>query len=166
MTFADLIAGESVFVDANTLTYYHQPHPVLALPCKQLLERIDNQELAGFTSTHVLSEVAHRLMTLEAIAQFGWPFAGIGNRLRNHPADVQRLTTFRAALATIMGSNLQILTISPSLVITAAALSQQVGLLSSDALLVAIMQAHGLTRLASHDADFDRVPGLTRYAPV
>ena len=40
------------------------------------------------------------------------------------------------------------------------------GLLSNDALIVAVMQANGLTRLASHDADFDRVPGLTRYAPA
>jgi hypothetical protein len=29
-----------------------------------------------------------------------------------------------------------------------------------------MMQAHGLTHLASNDPDFDRVLGLTRYAPV
>ncbi|MGH7138169.1 MAG: hypothetical protein ACREHD_20655 [Pirellulales bacterium] len=37
-------------------------------------------------------------------------------------------------------------------------------MLSGDALIVATMQHFGLTSLASHDADFDRVPGLTRYA--
>jgi predicted nucleic acid-binding protein len=51
-------------------------------------------------------------------------------------------------------------------VLSAAALSQQQGLLSGDALVVAVMQAHGLTLVASHDADFDRVPGITRYAPA
>jgi predicted nucleic acid-binding protein len=35
-----------------------------------------------------------------------------------------------------------------------------------DALVVAVMQAHGLAHLASHDADFDRVPWLTRYEPI
>ena len=35
-----------------------------------------------------------------------------------------------------------------------------------DALLIAVMQANGLTSLASHDSDFDRVPSLTRYTPV
>ena len=35
-----------------------------------------------------------------------------------------------------------------------------------DALAVAVMRGHGLTLLASHDADFDRVPGITRYAPA
>ncbi|MBW3540208.1 MAG: PIN domain-containing protein [Planctomycetes bacterium] len=38
--------------------------------------------------------------------------------------------------------------------------------LTNDALVVAVMQAHGLPDLASHDADFDRVAGLTRYAPA
>jgi predicted nucleic acid-binding protein len=31
---------------------------------------------------------------------------------------------------------------------------------------VALMRANGLTHLASNDADFDRVPGITRFAPV
>ena len=50
MTFADLVAGDAVFVDANTLTYHFQPHPVWGPPCNDLLQRIANQELAGFTS--------------------------------------------------------------------------------------------------------------------
>jgi predicted nucleic acid-binding protein len=29
-----------------------------------------------------------------------------------------------------------------------------------------MMQSHGLSALASLDADFDRVPGITRIAPV
>ena len=60
---------------------------------------------------------------------------------------------------------IQLLTIAPSLIATAAAVSQQTGLLSNDALIVAVMQQHGLTELASHDTDFDRVPGVTRYSP-
>ena len=84
MIFADLLAGDSVFLDANILTYPFQPHPVWGPPCALLLKRIENQELLGFTSTHVLSEMAHRLMTVEASNAFGWPFAGIGNRLRTN----------------------------------------------------------------------------------
>ena len=86
--------------------------------------------------------------------------------LRRHPADVQKLTQFRQAIETVVNSKLHVLNITPSLVLAAAALSQQTGLLHNDALIVAVMQAHGLNNLASHDADFDRVPGLTRYAPA
>jgi hypothetical protein len=45
-------------------------------------------------------------------------------------------------------------------------LSHQTGLLCGDALIVAVMQANGLALLASKDPDFDRVPGITRYAPA
>jgi predicted nucleic acid-binding protein len=166
MTFADLLAGDAVFVDANILTDHFQPHPVWGPACSHLLQRIENGELAGSTSTHVLSELSHRLMTIEASVLFGWPFAGIANRLRTHPARVQQLTAFRLAVDRVLQSSLQVLVVAPPLVSTAAALSQQVGLLSNDALIVAVMQANGLTRLASSDQDFDRVPGLTRYEPV
>ena len=166
MTFADLVAGDVVFVDANILTYHFQPHPVWGRSCNDLLQRIENRELAGFTSTHALSEVSHRLMTIEASVLFGWPFAGISNRLRAHPAQVQKLTAFRQAIDRILQSNLQVLALAPALVAAAAALSQHVGLLSNDALIAAVMQANGLTRLASSDQDFDRVPGLTRYEPA
>jgi predicted nucleic acid-binding protein len=44
--------------------------------------------------------------------------------------------------------------------------SQQHGLFANDALIVAVMQQHGLTNMASNDADFDRVPGLIRFAPL
>jgi len=166
MTFADLLPGDAVFVDANTWTYHFQPHASYGPPCAALLQRIENQELAGFTSTHVLSEVSHRLMTIQASALFTWPSAGIGNRLRTHPAQVQQLTAFRLAIDHILQSNLQVVTVPPYLLASAAALCQQIGLLTNDGLIVAVMQAHGLSKLASNDTDFDRVPGLTRYAPA
>ena len=51
-------------------------------------------------------------------------------------------------------------------ILLAADLSRLHGLLSGDALMAASMQRHGLTLLASNDADFDRIPGITRYAPI
>src|SRR5262249_19662111 len=146
--------------------YRFSLHPQFGPACTDLLERIERQELAGFTSTHVLSEVAHRLMTLEAITLFGRPQANIGNWLRTHPAEVAKLTHFRQAIDHTVQSSLQIVTVSRADLATAAALCQQIGLLTNDALVVAVMQAHGLTKLASLDADFDRVPGVTRYAPA
>jgi len=38
--------------------------------------------------------------------------------------------------------------------------------ITNDALIVAVMQLHNVTNLASHDADFDRVPALTRFGPL
>jgi predicted nucleic acid-binding protein len=130
-----------------------------------LLTRIEDQEIRAFTSTHVLSEVAHHLMTLEAATLFGWS-SRIVSRLKQQPAKIQQLTAFRKSIETVAQLNLQVLTVLPDSITVAAGLSQQHGLLSNDALIVAVMQLHGLTHLASSDADFDRVPGITRYAPA
>jgi predicted nucleic acid-binding protein len=165
MTFADLSGGERLFLDANPLVYYFGSHPLLGPACKQLFQRIGKQELTAFTSTHVLSEAAHHLMTMEASTRFGWT-SKVVQRLKQQPATLQQLSDFRLAVEKVPQLGIRVLTIAPDLIATAAAISQQTGLLSNDALVVAVMQATGLTSLASNDADFDGVPGLTRYTPA
>jgi predicted nucleic acid-binding protein len=166
MTFADLVPGDAVFLDANTLVYHFTSDPQFGSACGQLLQRIENQEIQGLTSTHILTEVAHRIMTIEATSAFGWPLAGMARRLRKHPLQVQQLVGFDNTVERILQSSIHILTIPAALTKVATMLSRQTGLLSNDALIVAVMQAHALTKIASSDTDFDRVPGLTRYAPL
>ena len=166
MTFDVIPGGLAVFVDANALLYYFTAHPRYGPACQKLLDRIENKELAGFTSAHVLAEVVHRLMTIEACQRFGWPAKGIAQRLRKHPAEVQQLTRARQALDEITLIGLDVLPIGKTQISLAPDISRQFGLLCGDALVVAVMQTQTLTNLASRDADFDRVPGLTRYAPA
>ena len=164
MTFADIPAAAAIFLDANVFVYHFEPHVAYGAACTDLLERVEHQQLSGFTSAHVLSEVGHRLMALEAMKAFGWPQAGIAVRLRNHPAQVQTLGQFRVALQEIPRYGIQIFDTISALIDMAAGISQQTGLLHNDALIVAVMRHHGLTNIASEDSDFDRVPGITRYA--
>lgn len=166
MTFADIAVAAAVFLDANTFIYAFGPDPTLGPPCDQLLDRILRREIQGFTSSHVLSDVAHRLMTLEASAAFGWPMAGIARRLKRHSPQLQTLVRHCRALDEINLVGVQTLAVSGAQVSLAADASRQFGLLSSDALLVVVMRDNGLSLLASHDADFDRVPGITRYTPA
>jgi predicted nucleic acid-binding protein len=166
MTFDQIPASAFVFIDANILIYYFAPDPALGPTCQQLVGRITRQEFHAYTSTHVLLDVAHRLMTLEAIARFGWPQTGIARRLRQHPAEVQQLQRYRQAFDEVPRLGIEILSIAPHLLGAAGAISQQTGLLTEDALIVALMQDQAIAGIASHDPDFDRVPGLTRYLPL
>src|SRR5262245_18913205 len=124
MTFANLVAGMQVLLDANTLLYHFTNHAVFGPPCTQLLHRIRSQALYGFTAVHVLAEVAHRLMTIEAGALFGWPPAGMANRLRRHPAEVGQLTQFRQAIDAIPNLGLRILAVEAAHLSTAVRISQ------------------------------------------
>lgn len=166
MTFAHIARGASAFVDANTLVYHFTADPNYGPACKLLIERIARAEIRGVTSAHVVSDVAHRVMTVEAIAALGWPAKGIAYRLRKNSTDIQRLTRFRQAVQEVPRIGIRIVPVDLPLVEAATVLSQQHGLLTGDALIVAVMQQHGLTGIASLDDDFDRVPGLTRYGPV
>lgn len=114
----------------------------------------------------MLSDVAHRLMSLEACATFGWPYAGIAQRLSRHPNEVKQLFRFRMAIEAAIAIGIQAIPVHPSHIDTATSVSQQFGLLSNDALIVALMQTQGISQLASHDADFDRVTGFQRFESV
>ena len=167
MTFADLVNGDSVFLDANTLIYHFGPHPQFGPACNELVRRIENQNLLGFVSTHILTEVAHRLMTFEAATMAGWSASQVTRRLRQQPendsepepvpcGDREHLQFPYPDPQHSRGFDCE----------CSSAVSQQIGLLSNDALIVAVMQANGLSKLASNDADLDRVPGFIRYTPT
>jgi predicted nucleic acid-binding protein len=166
MIFTDLLDGQSILLDANIFVYYYSGDSLFGLPCKELIERIGRRQIVGITTTHIVCDVAHRLMTLEAASRFGWPMKGIAYRLKRQPSEVQQLVRFRQAIDNLFQLGIQVLTIPPSMIATAATISQQTGLLTNDALVVAVMREQGLANLASHDADFDRVAGVLRFGPA
>ena len=166
MTFNQIPGNTSVFLDANILVYDFTPDPTFGAECQVLMERIYKwQDFVAYTSTHVLGEMAHQLMILEAARVFGWPLTGITRRLRQNPTEIQKLTGFRQAIDEVPRLGIEVLPIERHLPPLAAALSQVHGLLTNDALILATMQDQAIKHIASHDPDFDRVPGITRYAP-
>ena len=66
MNLSQIPSGAAVFLDANTVHYHFNAHPAYGVACTALLDRIDNQDVQGVTSAHVLGELAHRHMTQEA----------------------------------------------------------------------------------------------------
>lgn len=166
MSFLDLPLGVDVFLDANTLVYHFTAEPLYGAACTALMKRIENRQLGAIISVDVLSDVAHRLMTLEAAAVNGWPLAGLAARLRKRRGEISKLTIYGQAITDIAKAGIRILPISQPLVEAAAGIAAQHGLLMGDSLIVAVMQANGVMHIASADSDFDSVPGILRYGPV
>jgi predicted nucleic acid-binding protein len=166
MTFDDIAAGAAVFLDANTFIYHFSNHPKYGPASTALVERIERQEIRGFTSSHCIADVAHRLMTIEAMGRLGWPAAGLAARLRKNHFEIPNLTLYQQAIAQIGQLGIQVVAVTDQLVSAATSFSRQYELLTGDALIVAAMRQLGLTDIASQDDDFDREPGLTRYSPI
>jgi predicted nucleic acid-binding protein len=166
VTFDDIPSGAAVFIDANCLVYAATSDPQFGTACQRLLEHIEHQKFQGTTSAHVLGDLSHRLMTIEAAMTLRRSMTGISGWLRRHPSEVQGLARYRQAIDDLQAIPIPILSVTGAQVSRAADLSRQFGLLTNDALVFAVMREHSLTYLASNDPDFDRVPGITRYAPI
>lgn len=63
---SDVPYGTSIFVDANVFIYAIVDDSNYGAACKSLLARIDEGELLGHTSTVAVSNMAHRVMTIDA----------------------------------------------------------------------------------------------------
>jgi predicted nucleic acid-binding protein len=160
------VIGDTVFVDANIFINHFTNHPKFGTSCTRLLERIELKDFHGFTASNRLADVAHRVMTIEAMGRMGWPATSLAARLKKHHAKIPKMSLYQQATAKVGQLGIHVLAISEQLVLAAMSCSQQYELLIDDALIVAVMHDQGLTKIASHDADFDRVPGLTRYGPA
>ena len=71
MIYADVPSGATVFLDASVFIHHFEPNALFGPSSTEFLERIENQGITGVNGTHIVSEVAHRLMTIEAMQAFG-----------------------------------------------------------------------------------------------
>ena len=97
------------------------------------MQQIEQGVISGFTSTDVLTDVAHRVMTLEAILVNGWPYAGIAARLRKHRDTIAKLSSFRQAIASLPQLNIQMIPITQPVLEAATLASLKYELLTGDA---------------------------------
>ena len=81
MTFDDLHDGESSLSSAGRPCWTATSPPILstvAMVLGSMAQYSGNHRPSSpYASTHVLSNAAHRSMTIEASAKFGWPVAGL-----------------------------------------------------------------------------------------
>jgi predicted nucleic acid-binding protein len=149
----------------NIFYYHFVETPALSDPCTTFLERAANGSIEVCTSSHILSEAIHKVMLAEAEAIFGRNRAGLVNWLQRHRHRITELSKFLQAADGLAAMGLLLVPTDAALLVQAAILSAQLGLLTNDALVVALMRRHALTNLATNDDDFDGIPGLTVWKP-
>ncbi|MBI2911074.1 MAG: type II toxin-antitoxin system VapC family toxin [Chloroflexi bacterium] len=162
MRLEALPAGRGVFIDANIFIY----HLAGQFPaCRRLLERCEAGDVEGSTGIHVLLEVLHRLMMLEAVQKGLISPGNVARKLKEHPEVVRSLQDYQRLAASIPEMGVQIVPVDSQLVRASAAVRRRHGLLVNDSLSVAMMEAGGLQAIATADRDFQRVTGLEVFTP-
>lgn len=157
--------GSHVFVDATVFHYALIPTFDTSPDCLDFLDRAIAAEVSLSTNIQVLADVLHKAMTSEAAQIAGRDRSGIVGYLKRHPEIIRRCVEWPSAVARLNTIPLRILDIDIPLLEEAASLAHAYGLLTNDAVIVAMMRRHSIIHLATNDDDFDRVPGITVWKP-
>jgi predicted nucleic acid-binding protein len=163
LTLDRVPSASRIFLD-STIFVYHATGA--SVQCRSLLERCERGDVAGVTSVVVLAEVAHRLMTIEAVSAGLVSGKDIVKKLHARPDLVSRLHLYQEQVERIPLMGVDVLPLQVSALLRSAEIRHQYGLLVNDSLVVASASEAGVGHLASADADFRRVKELKLYRPT
>lgn len=161
----NLPTGTRCLIDANIFYYHYVDTPSFSEACSDLLQRVLDGEVIGFTSTHLAAEAIRKVMLGEAASRFARPSAGILRWLQQHPGSISQLSDFESLAADFAAMNLTMLLVDPPTLIAAAGLSRNTGLLTNDAIALALMGREGLDHFVTNDDNFDVITGLRVWKP-
>lgn len=159
-TLEEIAPGQMVFVDANIFIYHFTGR---SMACRTLLERCEEGEVLGITGAHVVLEVLHRLMMLEAVQKDLISPGNVARRLRERLDIVRALDEYARHAGRIDDMGVRILPVDAQVVRASHEVRRAAGLLINDSVSVAMMQQDGIRAIATQDQDFKTVPGLQVY---
>jgi len=159
----ELPAGQTVFIDANIFIYHFTG---LSQECSIFLERCERGELWGVTAVHILLEVLHRLMMIEAVTKKLVTPGNVAKKLRKRPNVVKQLADCQTQTEAILEMGIKVVDLTSNSLKLSYPYRRRDGLLVNDSLTVAVMEAEGILDLATADPDFTRVEGLWVYRPM
>lgn len=158
-----LPTGADIFVDSNIFLYHLEN---LSPECTELLERIARGEINACITTIVLAEILHRRMMAEALTKGlispGQPL----KKLKAQPQVITALNDYIVDLETLLTLPWLITEATVADVKASHALRRAHGLFVNDSINLACALRLGITNIATHDADFARVPLLTVWEPT
>jgi len=162
MNLDEVPQGERIYIDANILIYHFSR---VSMACRSFLARCESKQLEAFTGTHVLLEVAHRLMVLEALHKELISGGQPARKLKEKPEVIKGLSDYNLAVRQIPRMGVRVKALTPNIVKESETVRLQYGLLTNDSVSVAMMRKLRLTVIATHDSDLLRIADLRAYRP-
>jgi predicted nucleic acid-binding protein len=162
MSLNKIPSGDVTVIDANIIIYAMQK---ASLECKRLLARCAEEDVTGILPLHVLSEVMHQVMIAEA-RDNGWiKGPNPAKQLSEQPDKVRRLVRYEGIVRDVLGIGLVAEPLQREDFISALKVQRDTGLLTNDALIVAVAQRLRANSISSADRSFGKVQGMLHYAP-
>ena len=161
-SLAELTAEQTIFVDANIFIYHFTG---LSQECSDFLGRCERGELWGVTGIHILLEILHRLMMIEAVTKGLVSPGNVAKRLRERPNVVEQLVDYHIQTEAVLEMGIDVAELTPDHLKASLRYRRRDGLLVNDSLTVAAMEIEGISNLATADPDFMHIEGIQVYSP-
>lgn len=162
MNLLDIKSGEWVVIDTNILVYANQQK---SDECVQLMRRCAAQEILGIVPVPMVAELIHTLMLIEA-RENGWiERAKPVRALAERPEVVRRLSRYEISVREFLGIGMRIEPAVAIDLIETMNIQREFGLLTNDALLLAVARRLNCSAIASADKAFQSIQGIMAYAP-
>jgi predicted nucleic acid-binding protein len=161
----DVPDGQRCFLDANILYYCFVETPPFSEMCRQFLRRVQKGDVVGLADVRTLSDCVHKVMLAEVSDRFGRTRERLIGWLKQHREALADLPKTAQVCGRLLQLRLSVFPDEPAMLPAAVSISQKHQLLLSDANIIAQMQRHSVSHLATNDDDFDHVPGMTVWKP-
>ena len=166
MILADIPNDVHIFADANIISYALSGIKPFAEESLTLLKRASRGEIELFTSSMQAAHVIHRAMIVEAKAEYRLSSKDVISYLKKHPHAVRSLTRYKEIPGEFTRSRIHILDVTYREIHASKHFRDEYGLLTDDSMVLAVMDRHGITELASNDRDFKRVREIHLWTPT
>jgi predicted nucleic acid-binding protein len=160
----DIPAGSRCVVDTNVLLYAEQG---VSAQAQRFLRRCADGEIRGVMPQTVWQELAHKLMLAEALARGLVSGGNPAAKLAARPGAVRSLTLYRAKVRALLDLGLAFEPCQlADLTERAFTLQEKYGMLTNDAVVLAVALRLRADGLVSRDKAFSGVRELALYFPT
>ncbi len=156
-------AEPEVFVDTNIFVYALAKNHRYKHICKEILSKINDGEIIGFTSSTVINELFHATLIGEVKKKYG--DIDVIHFIKEHPEVISECSLAYSALDDVFDSTVVILPLTLEVLQYAKTFSKKYNLLFSDAIHAASCKVYRIRNIATNDSDFDRVDFLKTWRP-
>ena len=163
MNLDEIPAGSLCIIDTNVLLYAEQGKSEQA---QRLLRRCSVDELTGVLPQTVWQELTHKLMLAEAAMKHGISGRNPAARLADRPEIVRGLSLYQTKLRALLDLGLRFEPcVKIDLIISAFDLQTRYGLLTNDAVVLAVAIRLKADCLVSSNKGFQPVNEVPVFAP-
>src|SRR6266540_4444852 len=133
MKLEDVADGDRIFVDANILIYHFSR---VSAECRSFLARCESGQVEAFTGAHILLEVTHRLMILEALHKGLISGGQPARKLKERPQIIKSLSAYNRSVQQIPRMGVRIRTLTQATIRESKAVRTQQGLMTNDSVTI------------------------------